>query len=130
MPISIPGATVIEPFEDQVFCRMYAQSDRMTAKSRIIIPGTAREEIFLANVVKVGPGKTFDYTEDMEPMHEPMRIAPGMDIVFLRFHGERIQIEESLYVILKQGDILARLTIPEEEKGKLFRWAKIGEDGE
>jgi chaperonin GroES len=130
MPLNLPPTTDIEPLEDQIFCRMYAPTGQWKQDSKIMIPQSAREEVFFAHVLKVGPGKTIDVLTNGARERMTPQINVGDDILFFRYHGERIMIEGELYLILAAGDVLARIHMPEESRGVFFRFAKVGDDND
>ena len=116
----------IVPIEDSLFCKLYIETGETGGK--IIRPTTARQETFMANVVSVGPGKTIDYAEDGMPVHAPMQIHPGEDIIFHRFHGESLEIDGFKYLVLREGDVLAKMNRPKEDT--YLKFAKFGDADE
>lgn len=125
MPMKLPPDTVVEPLEDSIYCQMYAQTGRHAANSQIYIPDTAREEVFFAKVLAVGPGRMIDVDPDGHAIRKPSNVEVGDSIVFARFHGERMEIDGSMYVVMRQGDVLAKVRVP--EGSDFFRLSKAGE---
>lgn len=66
-------------------------------KSGIVLPGQAKEQPQMAEVVAVGPG-----TED-----EKMELKVGDKVVFSKYAGTEIKYDGEEYTIMKQEDILA-----------------------
>jgi chaperonin GroES len=130
MPITLPPKTTITPNEDTIFCRMYAQTGTWKTGSKIIIPDTAREEVFFAHVVAVGPGRTIDVDPQGEIVRKPMTVKPNDDVVFARYHGERIVIEGSLYILMRQDDVLATITMDKAGKDTFFKLAGVNDSDE
>ena len=128
MPLTLPEGTIIEPSDDSLFCKMYAQTEVSRPGSNIVVPQSAREEVFFAQVVKVGPGAPIDIDKNGNTIRRPMAYNPGDDIFFIRFRGERLQIGDFYYVLLGEGDVLARIAIPEKLKGTYVRFAEYGID--
>ena len=61
------------------------------------IPDTAQEKPQEAEVVAVGPG-----TEDVK-----MEVTTGQKVIYSKYAGTDVKIEEEEYIIVKQSDILA-----------------------
>jgi len=128
MPLTLPPTAEIEPLEDNLFCRMYAPSGIWKAGSKLIVPDTAREEVFVAKVLKVGPGKTIDIYKDGTRERLPMQVVEGDDILYFRYRGERLSIDGQLYVTLSSTDVIAKIRVPEETREEYFKFAGIGDD--
>ena len=57
----------------------------------------------MAEVVAVGPGGVVDGKE------VKMEVQPGDQVVYAKYAGTEIEVEEEKYMIIKQDDILAIL---------------------
>ena len=74
-----------------------------TTKSGIVLPGSEKEKPQMAEVVAVGPGGVVDgKTVTME-------VQPGDQVVYAKYAGTEIEVEDEKYMIIKQDDILAIL---------------------
>ena len=74
-----------------------------TTKSGIVLPGSEKEKPQMAEVVAVGPGGIVDgKTVTME-------VKPGDQVVYAKYAGTEIEVEDEKYMIIKQDDILAIL---------------------
>ena len=73
-----------------------------TTKSGIVLPGQAKEKPQQAEVLAVGPGKTGD-----DGKRIPMEVAVGDKVVYSKYSGTEVKIDDVDYVIVKQSDILA-----------------------
>lgn len=73
-----------------------------TTKAGIVIPDTAREEQTQGKVVSVGSGKRL-----ADGDLSKMEISRGDKIVFGKYSGTDIKIEDKDYTILTQDDVLA-----------------------
>ena len=123
-----PGTRVdLRDGEDLIFARMYQPTGYRGRKSTIVIPDSARKISFLACVETVGPGRTVDVGEHGVPIRLPMRYRQGDRILFSRYHGEQLEIEGFLYILLRQDDVLARLEVPQEFEA-LYEWAGLESD--
>lgn len=63
----------------------------------IYIPDTAKEKPQQGKVVAVGPGKK----------DEPMEVNVGDVVLYGKYSGTEVTVEEKKYLIIKQSDILA-----------------------
>ena len=72
-----------------------------TTKSGIVLPGQAKEKPQQAEVVAVGPGGVIDGKE------VTMQVKPGDKIIYSKYSGTEVELEEENLIIVKQSDILA-----------------------
>jgi chaperonin GroES len=92
----------IAPLHDRVLIRRLEEKE--TAKGGIIIPDTAKEKPQEGEVIAVGAGK-------MEKgKRVPLDVKPGDRILFGKYTGNDITLEGQEYLILREEDILAKLS--------------------
>ena len=72
-----------------------------TTKSGIVLPGQAKEKPQQAEVIAVGPGGVVDGKEIK------MQVKPGDKVIYSKYSGTEVKVEEEDYIIVKQNDILA-----------------------
>ena len=72
-----------------------------TTKSGIVLPGQAQEKPQQAEVIAVGPGKVEDSKE------VKMEVAVGDQVIYSKYAGTNVKLEDEEYIIVKQDDILA-----------------------
>ena len=72
-----------------------------TTKSGIVLPGQSKEKPQQAEVVAVGPGGMVDGKE------VKMEVKVGDQVIYSKYSGTEVKIEEEEYIIVKQNDILA-----------------------
>lgn len=72
-----------------------------TTKSGIVLPGQAKEKPQQAEVIAVGPGGLVDGKE------VTMQVKAGDKVIYSKYSGTEVEIEDEKYVIVKQNDILA-----------------------
>ena len=72
-----------------------------TTKSGIVLPGQAQEKPQQAEVIAVGPGGMVDGKE------VKMQVKAGDKIIYSKYAGTNVKMEEEEYIIVKQDDILA-----------------------
>ena len=70
-------------------------------KSGIVLPGQAKEKPQQAEVIAVGPGGVVDGKEIT------MQVKAGDKVIYSKYSGTDIELDEEKYVIVKQSDILA-----------------------
>ncbi len=88
---------MIKPLADRVVIEPKA-AETKTA-SGLYIPDTAKEKPQQGTVVAVGPGKK----------DEPMEVKVGDVVLYGKYAGTEVNVEDKTYLITKQSDILAIL---------------------
>ena len=88
---------MIKPLADRVLIEP-KEAETKTA-SGIFIPDSAKEKPQQGTVIAVGPGKK----------DEPMEVKVGDVVLFGKYAGTEVAVEEKKYLIVKQSDILAIL---------------------
>lgn len=89
----------ITPLGDRVLVKPTDKAE--TRKSGIIIPDTAKEKPQEGKVVAVGKGKT---TEDGKVL--PMDVKTGDTVLYGKYSGTEIKIDDQDHLIINQDDIL------------------------
>lgn len=87
------------PLGDRVVLKQLVAEE--TTKSGIVLPGQAQEKPQQAEVVAVGPGGVVDGKE------VKMEVKVGDQVIFSKYSGTEVKIEDTEYIIVKQSDILA-----------------------
>jgi chaperonin GroES len=91
----------ITPLHDRVLVRRLEQIE--TAKGGIIIPDTAKEKPQEGEVIAVGAGK-------LEKGHRvPLDVKAGDRILFGKYTGSEIKIDDQEYLILREEEILVKV---------------------
>jgi chaperonin GroES len=90
----------IRPLHDRVIVKRVEEKEVM--KGGIIIPDTAKEKPMEGEVVAVGPGKI---TEDGK--RTALDVKDGDRVLFGKYAGTEIKIDEQDYVIMREEEILA-----------------------
>jgi chaperonin GroES len=90
------------PLHDRVVVRRI-DSEEKTAGG-IIIPDTAKEKPQEAKVIAVGTGKV---TDDGKKI--PLDVKAGDRILFGKYSGSEVKIDDEEYLILKEEDVLGIL---------------------
>ena len=89
----------IRPLADRVVIKKLEAEEKTT--SGIVLPGTAKEQPQMAEVIEVGPGGIVDGKEIT------MELKVGDKVIFSKYAGTEVKIEGKEYTILRQSDILA-----------------------
>lgn len=87
------------PLFDRIVLKQVAAEE--TTKSGIVLPGQAKEKPQQGEVVAVGPGGVVDGKEIT------MQVKVGDKVIYSKYAGSEVEIDEEKYVIVKQNDILA-----------------------
>jgi chaperonin GroES len=91
----------LKPLGDRVVLKV-KESDEKT-KSGIVLPDTSKEKPVQATVVAVGTGEIVDGKKI------PLDVKVGDTVVYSKFSGTEIKIDDNEYLIVRQNDILAIL---------------------
>ncbi len=89
----------LKPLGDRVVLKQMVAEE--TTKSGIILAGQAKEKPQQAEVLAVGPG----VKEDGKLI--PMEVKVGDQVIFSKYAGTEVKMDEEEYMIVKQSDILA-----------------------
>ena len=87
------------PLGDRVVLKQLEAEE--TTKSGIVLPGQAQEKPQQAEVIAVGPGGVVDGKE------VKMEVAVGVKVIYSKYAGTEVKLENEEYIVVKQGDILA-----------------------
>ncbi len=90
----------IEPLEDRIVVKPLEAEQ--TTRGGIVLPDTAQEKPQQGKVVAVGPGKVLDTGERAKPA-----VKKGETVVYAKYGGTEIEVDEVDLVILRESDILA-----------------------
>ena len=93
----------VTPWHDRVLVRRLEEKE--TAKGGIIIPDTAKEKPQEGEVIAVGAGKL-----DEKGGRIPLDVKPGDRILFGKYTGNDIKIDDQEYLILREEEILAKVS--------------------
>lgn len=98
--MSTNGHQGLRPLGDRIIVEAKQQEE--TTKSGIVLPDTAKEKPQRGVVLAVGPGRLLD-----NGSREPVDVTAGQEILFAKYSGTEVKIQEKEYLILKAGDVLA-----------------------
>jgi len=85
----------IKPLADRVLVQPEAAEEKTA--SGIIIPDTAKEKPMRGTIIAVGNGKK----------DEPMTVKAGDTVLYGKYSGTEITIDDIEYLIMRESDIFA-----------------------
>ena len=92
----------IRPMHDRILVERLEEKE--VKKGGIIIPDTAKEKPQEAKVIAVGNGKVGENGKKI-----PLDVKAGDKILFGKYSGSEVKIDDKEYLILREEDILAIL---------------------
>lgn len=96
--------TSLVPLADRIVIIPLKQEE-MTA-SGLVIPDTVKEKPQQGEVVAVGPGRLDDNGKRV-----PMDLRSGDRILYAKYTGTEIKLDNEEYIVLNEKDILAKLVV-------------------
>jgi len=90
----------VRPLGDRILVEVLEAKER--TKGGIVLPDTAKEKPQEAKIVACGKGKISD-----EGKVIPLEVKVGDKILFAKYTGTEIILDDKEYLILKEEDILA-----------------------
>jgi chaperonin GroES len=92
----------VRPLHDRVLVKRVEEKE--VVKGGIIIPDTAKEKPMEGEVIEVGSGKVMD-----DGKRAAMDVKKGDRILFGKYSGTEIKIDDVDYIIMREDEILAVL---------------------
>lgn len=94
-------ATELKPLGDRVVIKPSPKEE--VTKSGLVLPDTAKEKPQEGEVIAVGPGRIGD-----DGKHIVMEVKKGDRVIFAKYAGTELKLDDIEYVILRESDILAK----------------------
>ena len=94
-------AVKLQPLADRLVVKPIEAEEK--TKAGIYLPDTAKEKPQEGEVVAVGPGRLSD-----DGKRIAMDIKIGDIVIYAKYGGTEIKIDEEEYMILRESDILAK----------------------
>jgi len=94
-------ATKLQPLADRVLVKPIEKEEK--TKSGIFIPDTAKEKPQEGEILAVGPGKMTD-----DGKRIPMDLKVGDRVLYAKYGGTEIKVDDEELMILRESDILAK----------------------
>ncbi len=96
-------AVNLQPLSDRLVVRPIEKEGK--TKTGIYLPDTAKEKPQEGEVIAVGPGRL---SEDGKLI--PMDVKVGDIVVYSKYGGTEIKVDDEELMILRESDILAKKT--------------------
>ncbi len=96
-------ALKVRPLDDRVVVETVQADDKTSGG--ILLPDTAKEKPQRGIIKAVGPGKLRDNGERIA-----LSVKVGDEVLFGRYGGSEVEIDGNEYKILRESDLLAKLT--------------------
>jgi len=90
----------VQPLGERILVEVLEAKEK--TKGGIVLPDSAKEKPQEAKVISVGKGKI---SEDGKVV--PLELKAGDKILFGKYTGTEITVDENEYLILKEEDVLA-----------------------
>ena len=88
----------LKPIFDRVLIK--PEENQTMSASGIILPQTSQERPQMGKVVAVGDG------ENMDAVKTEMKIKVGDKVLFSKYAGVEIRMDEERFIVLRQLDVL------------------------
>jgi len=92
----------IRPLHDRMLVERL--EEREVKKGGIIVPDTAKEKPQEGKVIAVGTGKVGDDGKKI-----PLEVKAGDKILFGKYSGSEVKLDDKEYLIMREEDVLAIL---------------------
>jgi len=92
----------IRPLDDHVVVVPIEAEEK--TRGGIVLPDTAKEKPQQGKVLAVGPGKLLDDGTRAKPS-----VAKGDRVLYGKYSGTEVTVDNEDYVIMKESDILAKI---------------------
>lgn len=92
----------IRPLGDRVLVKRVSEQEK--TKGGIVLPDTAKEKPQRGEIIAVGEGRL---TEDGKRI--PMNVKKGDKVIFAKYAGTEIELDDEEYLLMSESDILAVL---------------------
>ena len=89
----------LAPLDDRVVIKQSEAEEK--SAGGIILPDAAKEKPQRGKIIAVGPGKMLNNGKRGE-----MNVKKGDEVLYAKYSGNEIEIDNEKYVILHEGDVL------------------------
>ncbi|MFC1524822.1 co-chaperone GroES [Planctomycetota bacterium] len=92
----------LKPLDDRIVLKPLEEEEKTAGG--IVLPDTAKEKPQRGEVIAVGEGKLLDNGKRIKPL-----VKQGDRVIYGKFAGTEIKVEDIDYIIMKETELLARL---------------------
>lgn len=89
----------VKPLADRVLIKPMPKEE--VTKGGIVLPDTVKEKPQEGKVVAIGPGRVDD-----KGVRVPLEVKKGDKVIYAKYAGTEIKIDNEEYIILRESDIL------------------------
>jgi len=93
----------IKPLQDRVIVKRIDQDEEV--RGGIVIPDTAKEKPQEGEIVAAGDGKVLESGQKVA-----MSVKPGDRILFGKYSGTEVKIDDQEYLIMREDEVLGILS--------------------
>ena len=102
MATATKSKTKLVPMGDRLVIKPAVQEEVLA--SGIVIPDTAKEKPQQGDVLAVGPGRLDDAGKRI-----PLDVKVGDRVLFAKYSGQEIKIDQEEYIVLSEKDVLCKV---------------------
>ena len=102
MATATKNKTKLIPLGDRLVIVPVAQEEVLA--SGLVIPDTAKEKPQQGDVLAAGPGRIDD-----EGKRLPMDVKVGDRVLYAKYSGQEIKIDQTEYIVLSEKDVLCKV---------------------
>jgi chaperonin GroES len=99
MATKTQSSTKVAPLADRVVVKALEDTEQM--RGGLFIPDTAKEKPQQGEIIAVGPGR---YEKNVRV---PMELKTGDRVLYGKYSGSEVTIDNEQYLILRESDVLA-----------------------
>jgi len=103
MATKAKSKTKLSPLGNRIVVKPIKREE--VTKGGIILPDTAKEKPQEGEIIAVGPGKLTD-----DGMRIAMDVKVGDKVMYAKYAGTEIKLDDEELLILRESDVLARVT--------------------
>jgi len=102
MAVATKTKTKLSPLGDKLVIKAVVQEEVLA--SGIVIPDTAKEKPQQGEVLAAGPGRLDD-----DGKRIPMDVKVGDRVLYAKYSGQEIKIDQEEYIVLSEKDVLCKV---------------------
>lgn len=102
MATATKSKTKLVPLSDRLVISPLVQEEVLA--SGLVIPDTAKEKPQQGEVLAAGPGRLDDAGKRL-----PMEVKVGDRVLYAKYSGQEIKIDQDEYIVIAEKDVLAKV---------------------